>query len=114
MKRPIKAKEAFKFYTRFNLRELTGKKAKNLRELVDIIKEVPGSVIYYHTHVFLQQHLYLSPEPPNDFGYWVREILQEYKLGEELSSIDILQFKIKRLKLSSQIVSITELDIASA
>ncbi|MFB0528149.1 MAG: DUF5752 family protein, partial [bacterium] len=48
MSRLIKAKQPFHFYTRLNLIEFTGKKATNLRELVDIMKEVPGSVIYHH------------------------------------------------------------------
>jgi len=88
----IKAKEPFKFYTRLHLSELTGLKASNLSELLDILKEVPSSSIYHHTHRFLQQHQYLSPEPPNDFAYWVAEILREDELGERLSSIDTIQF----------------------
>lgn len=88
----IKAKEPFRFYTRLNLSELTGLHAQNLKELVALIKTVPGSSIYHHTHRFLQQHQYLSPEPPNDFAYWVTEVLGEKELGEGLASIDIVQF----------------------
>src|SRR3989338_7521828 len=82
----------FRFYTRLHLRELTGLKAKNLRELLSHIKTVPGSVIYHHTHHFLQQHQYLSPEPPNDFAYLVTEALNEAKLGERLASINTCEF----------------------
>ena len=46
-------------------------------------------MIYYHTHHFLAQHQYLSPEPPNDFAYWVTTVLQEDRLGEQLAAIDI-------------------------
>ena len=88
----IKAKEPFRFYTRLNLSELTGLRASTLNQLLDIIKEVPGSCIYHHTHRFLQQHQYLSPEPPNDFAYWVTEALGENELGERLASIDTIQF----------------------
>jgi hypothetical protein len=91
-----KAKQPFNFYTRLNLIEFTGKKATNLRELVEIMKEVPGSVIYHHTHHYLQQHLYLSPEPPNDFAYWVTYILREDELGEEIASIDLCEFSTIR------------------
>lgn len=87
-----KAKFPFEFYTRLNLKELTGKKASDLREFVKVIKEVPGSVIFHHTHLFLQQHQYLCPEPPNDFAYWVRETMQEVELAERLSSIDTCQY----------------------
>lgn len=86
------AKEPFRFFTRLHLTELTGLKAMNLEELLVYLKEVPGSSIYHHTHRFLQQHQYLSPEPPNDFAYWVSEVLNEDELGERLASIDIVQF----------------------
>ncbi len=83
----IKAKEPFCFHTRLHLTELTGLRATNLTQLLGLIKEAPGACIYHHTHRFLQQHQYLSPEPPNDFAYWVTEILGEDELGERLSSI---------------------------
>lgn len=88
----INAKEPFKFYTRLHLSELTGLRASNLKQLVGLIKQVPGSSIYHHTHRFLQQHLYLSPEPPNDFAYWVAAVLGEDELAEQLASIDTMQF----------------------
>jgi len=50
-------------------------------------------VIYHHTHHFLVQHQYLSPEPPNDFAYWVAVMLQEDRLGEQLAAIDMIQFR---------------------
>lgn len=87
-----KAKEPFTFYTRLNLSELTGLRAANLVQLLEIIKEVPDSCIYHHTHRFLQQHQYLSPEPPNDFAYWTGEVLGEDELSEKLVSIDTVQY----------------------
>jgi len=92
MDEKIKAKEPFKFYTRLDLFELTGLSAATLPELLEIIKKVPDSCVYYHTHRFLQQHQYLSPEPPNDFAYWVSEVLREDELGEKLASIDTVQY----------------------
>jgi hypothetical protein len=88
----LKAHEPFRFHTRLHLSELTGLRAANLSQLLGLIQEVPGSCIYHHTHRFLQLHQYLSPEPPNDFAYWVSEILGEDELGEWLSSIDIIQY----------------------
>ncbi len=102
-----KAKEPFKFYTRLHLTELTGLRATTLNQLVSLIKQVPGSSIYHHTHRFLQQHQFLSPEPPNDFAYWVSEVLGEKELGERLASIDITHFKrIHDLRL--RIISVLE------
>lgn len=92
----IKAKQPFKFFTRLHLSELTGLRASTLGQLVDLMKKVPGSCIYHHTHRFLQQHQYLSPEPPNDFAYWVTEVLGEDELGEKLASIDTVKFSTIR------------------
>lgn len=103
----IKAKEAFRFHTRLHLTELTGLRAINLSQLVELIREVPGSSIYHHTHRFLQQHQYLSPEPPNDFAYWVTEILGEDELGEMLSSIDTINYSTIR-SLRDRIIETVE------
>ena len=92
----VRAKKPFRFYTRLHLTELTGLRAVNLSQLLSLIKEVGGSCIYHHTHRFLQQHQYLSPEPPNDFAYWVSEVLGEDELGEKLASIDTVQFSTIR------------------
>ncbi|MCQ4573640.1 MAG: DUF5752 family protein [Candidatus Brocadiales bacterium] len=86
------ASQPFRFYTRLNLVELTGRRAKNTAELLKQIEEVEDAVIYHHTHRFLQQYQYLSPEPPNDFAYWVREILDDPVLGELLQSINVCDY----------------------
>jgi len=90
------AKEPFRFFSRLSLSELTGLKAWNLEQLLTHLKEVPGSCIFHHTHRILQQHLYLSPEPPNDFAYWVSNSLGDDSLAEALASIDIVRFSSLR------------------
>lgn len=102
-----KAKEPFTFYTRLHLSELTGLRAATLKQLLQLIKTVSGSSIYHHTHRFLQQHQYLSPEPPNDFAYWVASVLGEDELAEKLASIDTVQFSTIR-SLREEIVSTIE------
>jgi len=102
-----KAKNPFRFYTRLHLTELTGLRAATLNQLLEIIKKVRGSCIYHHTHRFLQQHQYLSPEPPNDFAYWVTEALNEDELGERLASIDTIQFSTIR-ELRKKIIATIE------
>jgi hypothetical protein len=82
---------AFKFMTKLDLTLLLGRRAKNATELYAGLREVPAMSVYYHTHRFLQQHHYLSPEPPNDFAYWVTNVLNDDVLGEQLASIDIMQ-----------------------
>jgi hypothetical protein len=88
----MRASNPFTFFTRLHLRELTGIRARTLGELLGHIREVPGSCIYHHTHHFLQRHQYLSPEPPNDFAYWISEALGEDRIAERLAAIDTLRF----------------------
>jgi len=91
--RPLKkAKEPFRFSNEVHLTELTGLKARNLHELVDVLKEAPDAVVYYHTHHFLEQHHYLTPEPSNDFAVWVGDTLGDEVLGERLASVDTFDF----------------------
>lgn len=84
---------SFYFWTRLHLVKLLGLKAKNPIELLEGIKKVQASSIYYHTHRFLQQHHYLSPEPPNDFAYWLTSILNLEELGERIASVNVIDFK---------------------
>jgi small-conductance mechanosensitive channel len=87
-----KATDPFHFNTRLHLRELTGIKACNVNELFDILREAPDNVVFYHVHHFLEENLYLTPEPTNDFAIWVNSILGDDILGERLASIDTFAF----------------------
>lgn len=107
-----RAEKPFRFSTRLHLTELTGLRARNLREMLEILKDVPGSCIYHHTHRYLQQHQYLSPEPPNDFAYWVTEILGESGLGEKLASVDIVRYPTIR-SLREKIIGTIEEHLAA-
>ena len=93
---PEGSTQPFEFQSRLNLTLLTGIRAHDLAELVKHLRTAPGAVIYHHTHHFLVQHQFLSPEPPNDFAHWVTHILLEERLGEELAAIDILRFNTIR------------------
>jgi len=70
---------------------MTGFRAGDIRELLDGLKKVPESSVYYHTHHFLKQHQFLVQEPPNDFAYWVTHILNESKIGERLTAVDAMR-----------------------
>ena len=106
MEKSVKT-DPFRFYTRLNLSELTGLCASNLWQMARDIKKVPDACIYHHTHRFLQQRQYLSPEPPNDFAYWVSKVLGEKQLGEQLASIDTARFSDVN-SLRNEIVAIIE------
>jgi len=93
------AKNEFRFYTCQHLLELTGKKARDLRELLDGIREADDSVIFNHTHNFLIHHHYLKPEPPSAFAHWIAEFLHEDRLAEKLYNINTVEFNsIRDLK----------------
>jgi hypothetical protein len=102
-----RAANPFYFYTRLYLRELTGLKARNVKELTLHLKTVPDAVIYYHTHRFFQEHQHLSPESSNDFAAWVTLALNEVELGEKLASINTIEFTNLQ-SLRAKIVSILE------
>lgn len=91
-KRPQVAKEPFRFSTRLHLKELTGLSASNLSRLVSRLKEVPDAVVYYHTHSFVEEYQFLTPEPTNDFALWVEDALGYDILAERLASIDTFAF----------------------
>jgi small-conductance mechanosensitive channel len=91
--RPLKkALQPFHFNTRVHLAELTGQSARNLTELMAILKKAPESVIYYHTHHYIELHQYLVPELTNDFANWVKNSLDNYVLGERLANVSIIEF----------------------
>jgi hypothetical protein len=102
-----RAKQPFQFHSRVHIKELTGLKASNLSELADVLKTVPDSVVYLHTHHFLEEHHYLTPEPSNDLAIWVSGALGEEVLGERLASVDTFEFTTLQ-SLKERYVSIIE------
>ena len=97
----------FEFWTRLTLTKLTGRRASDLAGLLEHLRAVPLSVVFHHTHHFLVQHQHLNPEPPNDFAYWVSNVLQESWLGERLAAIDTVQFSHLR-DLRARLVQVIE------
>ena len=92
-RKPLKkAIQAFRFYTQLYVKELTGLKAGNLSELVNILNNVPESVVYYHTHNFIEEYQYLTPQPANEFALWVGDVIGDEILAEKLSNIDTFEF----------------------
>jgi small-conductance mechanosensitive channel len=92
-RKPLKkAEQPFRFSTRLHIKELTGLKAKNLTELVNILKDVPEPVVYYHTHNFIEEYQYLTPQPANEFALWVGDAIGDEILAEKLSNIDTFEF----------------------
>lgn len=83
----------FLFNTKLDQTVLLGISAGTVEELLNGIRVVPAESIYHHTHRFLLQHHFLSPEPPNDFAYWTTGVIGDDALGEQLASVDIMKFR---------------------
>lgn len=82
------AEVTFKFHECVALTRLTGRKASDILELLEIIKNVSPDSIFHHMHqYFLKPHV-IPPEFPNDFAVWVSEALGERGLAEGLANLN--------------------------
>src|SRR6266404_9500345 len=87
---PGKPHAPFAFYTERRLVVLTGRKARNLEELLSQLYQVSGSSVFYHTHYLYLIHHFEKPRFYNEFANWVSHALQEERLAERLAAIDLL------------------------
>lgn len=87
-----KAINPFIFMTSSSLVTITDRKAHNIRELLEGIKEVSGSSIYHHSHQVYREWQTFGRPPIHDFGYWVGEVIREKGLGERLAAVDPTQY----------------------
>lgn len=81
----------FEFKECISLVKSTGKKAKTLRELRDLIALVGDESIYYHTYQYYLRRQIL--EYNNDFAHWAGENLEERALSEYFSNVDPFSLK---------------------
>lgn len=85
-----KAIEPFEFKQCISIVKSTGKQAKNLRQLRNLISTTTDESIFHHVYqYFLKGHML---EYTNDFAQWAGESLEERALAERLSSIDPYTF----------------------
>ena len=70
----------FVFYTERRLVVLTGRKARNLEELLSHLYQVSGSSVFYHTHYLYLIHHFEKPRFYNEFANWVSHALQEERI----------------------------------
>jgi len=85
--------DIFQFRSSASLEKLTGQKAYNLEELLDLIKSCPESSIFYHTFsAFLKMREAHVPYN-TDFAIWVARMLNEEALAEKLMAVDLSEYK---------------------
>ncbi len=99
--------EPFQFFTEYRLIALTGLRASNLIQLLEHLYAVPGSSFFFHTHFQLMSYHFQKPTFYNDFALWVSEALQEERLAERLTAIDILAFTSVR-QIRNAIIAVIE------
>jgi hypothetical protein len=66
----------------------TGRRAQNLRELRDALRDIHPGSIYYHFWGGLLRPTFDNPEYNNDFAVWARGGLHDQALAERLAVID--------------------------
>lgn len=87
------ARDPFWFHECFLMSMPLGKRVSNLKELLEGLKEVDESVLFYH---LIQSRLALDQpivEYPNEFAQWAANALQDIKLAEKLSSFDPFEYQ---------------------
>ena len=70
----------------------TGKRAQNLRELREHLRDIDPNSIYYHFWGGLLRARFDNPEYHNDFAIWVAYSLHNKILAERLAVIDPVAF----------------------
>jgi hypothetical protein len=69
----------------------TGQKARDLRELRQVLAAVSDQSIYHHTYEYFVKDI--GVEYTNDFAHWAGEFLEERSLAEQLSTIDPFSYR---------------------
>ncbi len=70
----------------------TGKRAQNLRELRELLRDIHPGCIYYHFWGVLLRPRFDNPEYLNDFAEWARHGLHDHVLAERLAVIHPAEF----------------------
>ncbi len=62
--------------------------AESLKSLLNGLKKVSGSSIFYHVHHAMLRRHFAASDHMNDFARWVQVVLGQTSLAERLSSVD--------------------------
>jgi hypothetical protein len=88
-----KAVTPFHFVGCVELREMMGRKAADVQQLMAAIEDVPLDSVYYHTHSYFLRQEQAPTLFSNDFATWVAVSVRDRALGEKLGLIDPFQFR---------------------
>ncbi len=103
----FKMGEVFQFWSSASLEMLTGKKALDIKGLLDLIKTCSESSIFYHTFSAFMKMREIQVPYNSDFSSWVYQSLNEKSLAEKLMVIDFSEHSnVERLR--NRLVGIIE------
>ncbi len=84
--------KVFQFSSSASLERLTGRKASNLEELLNMVETCSNSSIFYHTFSALLKLREARVPFNNDFAIWVADMLNEKALAEKLTAVDLSEY----------------------
>ena len=103
----VEAKSPFQFKACWELREMLGKRASDVQELLETLEEIPVDSIYFHTHSYFLRHSTIAGPYPNDFANWAAIQVRDRVLGERLAVVD--PFEIGDLEaLRTELITILD------
>jgi hypothetical protein len=78
----------FQFIGCVELRQALDHRARDERELLDRLEEVPPGSVFYHTHGYFLRHRPITTAYGNDFAAWVAVHVRDQVLAERLAVIN--------------------------
>jgi Family of unknown function (DUF5752) len=78
----------FQFIGCVELRQALDHRARDERELLDRLEDVPPGSIFYHTHGYFLRHRPITTAYGNDFAAWVAVHVRDQVLAERLAVIN--------------------------
>jgi len=106
-KKAMSAVRVFQFCSSASLEKLTGRKAHNLEELLDLVETCSNSSIVYHTFSAFRKLREVHSPYTNDFAVWITRHLSEEALAEKLLAIDLAVYNTTE-SLRTRIVELVE------
>lgn len=86
------AESPFTFIGCVELRQALDKHARDERELMDRLEEVPAGSVFYHTHGYFLRHRPVTTAYGNDFARWAAVEVRDQALAERLAVVDPFEY----------------------
>jgi hypothetical protein len=80
--------EPFQFIGCVEVRQALDHRARDERELLDRLEEVPAGSVFYHTHGYFLRHRPITTAYGNDFAAWAAVHVRDLVLAERLAVIN--------------------------